>query len=807
MILRRLQLHPFAGAADRTVEFAPGMNVILGPNEAGKSTLRRALRHVLFVPTKLSKREAESEVIPHLPLGGGDTLRVSLEFEDGDGIWKVTKRWASGNSASELLRPDGGLLTEAGAVEESLADLLGLSRGTWENVLFSGQGETGKGLDELGSGCGFSELSERLRRSVFETDGISIEKLGSILGTRHEAAFGRWDSALGRPEGNRGLDQRWARGAGSIVNAWYEMESARVSLENAEAYYRRLDELNRALQQAHFADAELATWVERHERIAADAERRLQGEAELAGVEARGKGLKEISQEWPVAASRLGEQTSRVGDLGERGGLLAQELARARAWEAAGNARRLLGEAEKLGSLITSARGEREAMGKVDPEQLAALERIDRDRDRLRARLEAATLKVRFSAAKGITLATRAGVEEEASREVGAGEELRFDAGGRVRLRDGAGGWELEVSSGDIDVAGEEVRQRDLEEERGSCLAALGVPDLESARAKVIRFRDVSQRISLLETQLAECLGSRSVEELRDEVERGGGSGETPSRPIAEVAAEHARVETEAAAAVREASALKQKIALWEAEHGSPDGLLDKLADLRAAHRVVKEKLEALAPLPAEFPDAASFLREFRSRREMLEQRRGVLHRIQMDKAALEGAAPEFEPTEAVERLLLAQETFEKALREGKAIERIRDEFESLRSALDSGTLAPWQEHFGEILAPLTGGRYEGLSGDLRRAAGGGGPGVPLSLLSAGTRACFGLAVRLSMARWFLEDRKGFLLLDDPLVDLDPERQAAAARMLEAFADHRQVVVFTCHPSHAALFGGKRSEL
>ena len=58
MILRRLQLHPFAGSADREVRFEPGLNVILGPNEAGKSTLRRALRQALLVSTKLSKREA-----------------------------------------------------------------------------------------------------------------------------------------------------------------------------------------------------------------------------------------------------------------------------------------------------------------------------------------------------------------------------------------------------------------------------------------------------------------------------------------------------------------------------------------------------------------------------------------------------------------------------------------------------------------------------------------------------------------------------------------------------------------------------
>jgi exonuclease SbcC len=84
---------------------------------------------------------------------------------------------------------------------------------------------------------------------------------------------------------------------------------------------------------------------------------------------------------------------------------------------------------------------------------------------------------------------------------------------------------------------------------------------------------------------------------------------------------------------------------------------------------------------------------------------------------------------------------------------------------------------------------------------------VPFAVLSTGTRACLGLAVRLAMARWFLEDRDGFLLLDDPMVDLDPVRQDAAAELLRRFAGEKQVVLFTCHPTHAGLLGGSRVEL
>jgi uncharacterized protein YhaN len=75
--------------------------------------------------------------------------------------------------------------------------------------------------------------------------------------------------------------------------------------------------------------------------------------------------------------------------------------------------------------------------------------------------------------------------------------------------------------------------------------------------------------------------------------------------------------------------------------------------------------------------------------------------------------------------------------------------------------------------------------------------------LSAGTRDTLALALRLAMADYFLGGEDGFMLLDDPLVDMDPDRQKAAAAALKAFAAGRQLIVFTCHPATAALLGAK----
>ena len=53
------------------------------------------------------------------------------------------------------------------------------------------------------------------------------------------------------------------------------------------------------------------------------------------------------------------------------------------------------------------------------------------------------------------------------------------------------------------------------------------------------------------------------------------------------------------------------------------------------------------------------------------------------------------------------------------------------------------------------------------------GAEIPFEWLSAGTKDAFALALRLSMAKHFLGGSRGFLLIDDPMVAMDPARQKA----------------------------------
>ncbi|MGZ3696126.1 MAG: ATP-binding protein, partial [Bdellovibrionota bacterium] len=156
-----------------------------------------------------------------------------------------------------------------------------------------------------------------------------------------------------------------------------------------------------------------------------------------------------------------------------------------------------------------------------------------------------------------------------------------------------------------------------------------------------------------------------------------------------------------------------------------------------------------------------------------------------------------------------AQEVFTLELRKAKALLRVEQAVAEIEKAAGDIYL-DFRTGFDKFVKELSAGKYgqskmqESLPSEFVRND---GAEIPFEWLSAGTKDAFALALRLSMARHFLGESRGFLLIDDPMVAMDPQRQEAVAALLRAFSDRVQLVVFTCHPAHAEMLGGNRIQL
>src|SRR5688572_30964857 len=96
MRLRRLLVEDFGCVRTATVEFAPGLNVLYGPNDLGKSSLIQAVRAALLLPHTSSAHE------PFVPWQGDRVPHVELEFVL-DRIWRVQKTFGAGARGASLL--------------------------------------------------------------------------------------------------------------------------------------------------------------------------------------------------------------------------------------------------------------------------------------------------------------------------------------------------------------------------------------------------------------------------------------------------------------------------------------------------------------------------------------------------------------------------------------------------------------------------------------------------------------------------------------------------------------------------------
>ncbi|HEX5796411.1 MAG TPA: AAA family ATPase, partial [Geminicoccaceae bacterium] len=153
MKLRALELEQFR-KFDRLVRLAgiaDGLNLVVGPNEMGKSTLFAALQAVLF-----ERHRSQAQSVKSLQPAGHDGAapRVALEFEAEGRPYRIEKRFLR-RATAELLLPDGRQI-HGEAAEEALERLLaggdavgagGNRRGTLDalglwSLLWVGQGQS-----------------------------------------------------------------------------------------------------------------------------------------------------------------------------------------------------------------------------------------------------------------------------------------------------------------------------------------------------------------------------------------------------------------------------------------------------------------------------------------------------------------------------------------------------------------------------------------------------------------------------------------------------------------------------------------
>ena len=231
-MLQLLTVKNFRKLTDHSFDFAPGLNVVRGQNEAGKSTMLEAMQYAMFGSKAL--RAPIAEVVTWGEPESSMKVELVFTLENVQYTIKRTK-------ASAELKYDGGSVTGQDKVSEFVGDLLGTGTKAATDLMVANQNAI-RGAISGGDGKSY-ELIEKLANLAVLDDLIELvrESLPTGADVAVKARLAQAEAALaslGEPPCPTSLASLEAELAST--NAAIEQEKkAVIALEEA---YKPLNE-------------------------------------------------------------------------------------------------------------------------------------------------------------------------------------------------------------------------------------------------------------------------------------------------------------------------------------------------------------------------------------------------------------------------------------------------------------------------------------------------------------------------------------------------------------------------------------
>ena len=140
MIIKKVQLENYRSHSNTTVEFTKGVNLILGKNGRGKTSILEAISTVMFNTKDRSGKETGKSYIKF----GEKSSKVDIDFIANDGReYNLKTEFFKTKPKKQTLKDIIGSEYD-GAIQEKLEELCGIKKGfeeTYENIVIAKQNE------------------------------------------------------------------------------------------------------------------------------------------------------------------------------------------------------------------------------------------------------------------------------------------------------------------------------------------------------------------------------------------------------------------------------------------------------------------------------------------------------------------------------------------------------------------------------------------------------------------------------------------------------------------------------------------
>lgn len=799
MRIKSYKCNRFAGLRDIDLEFSEGLNVLLGPNESGKSTVVDGIHSTLFKNIKLRKNNNSDINFTHryMPRPSGDFIdgRVTIGIKDKD--YEIYRGWGSKEDI-HFRGDDGSIIKDEAKIDKELIKLLSHGSSTYTNIVFAKQRDLKRAINNIIENSEVTdEISDLLRRTMMELEGVSIEKIEKDILDQIDSLYKRWDRDKNYPQNNKGINNPYKNGLGEILASFYKKEELLIAMEETARSEKAFEDICEKIQSLEKVLEPLKARKESLEEIENDVNSRQVIELKIDSLNKALKDLLEANKNWPRIEEVIKGYDEKLKSIEEAKTSLTKEKKDIELLKTREALEKKVESIERLEDDKTKIVDSINAIAKIEKEDIDNLSKLER---------EILTIKTTISASKMIgELKSKGGGAIYLSRDFGEKELLNsddsFEANGVINISNEEG-LEIEIKTGDIDFEDLNNKLSCALSQQENLLRELQIKTIEEGKLNLEKIRNLNDDKKSLQKEMEYILEGKNIEEIKDDIE--DLKDINISKSLEEIEKTLQKNDSLEREIFTDKKIEAQRVEKWEEEYTDHDTLLDILMEKKALLKKEEERLKALKPLPEEFKTSQEFKEALDSTREELKSSQEEMEELTplYYDAKMELRESSFEEVER--EYQDAQKNFDSKVKRGEKLLEIQRVFLKTKEELSNNPMESLVDEFARLLDLITDGDYrqgeidEKFHIKLSNSKG----EIPVDLLSAGTYDSVTLALRFSLLKHIFSDGGGYVVLDDCLVDLDPARKEQSVKLINDFAKDYQIIFTTCDPETAKMLGG-----
>ncbi len=794
MKIKKVECEQFAGLREKELQFTDGLNIIIGDNESGKTTMVDLIYHLLFMPIKLDGRKQKHEEFMRLyfpkKVSGpqGDCVDGNLRFETKEGGYRLAKEWQKDGGSCKLSLPDGTIIRAEEKVTEVLSQALTYGEGVYADLIFASQKRKQNIVEsilqnmeqkkESNTGVLRKELAAIVNRAVLETGGVALDKLEDRLTKILAEYTGRWDFAKDLPEdyARHGIGREWKMNAGIIVQAFYAKERLAKEVRDAE----------QAESQVEFCKARIRETEGNKKQLEENRSRFQKYSGTLREVAA-------LKEQLHMKKQLLAERQ----DASVHWPQILQRLASAKALYGKQEQAVLFERYVKVQSLREGYEEQSQQLAKlieIMPQELRNVQGLLQKQAKLSGQIAGLHLVAKIhklgEQAIEVTTIAEGNALDVTQEELLLTEAVNISVPGIMEMQ-------LLPQGIDVDAVKQELMQvRTLLTE---CFEKYGVDSLEELQEQASRYQLIKNKVQELEEKLAGALGDQTWEQLQNAYK---------DLPKEAVALSEVKVDITALCGAkpleRFIGELEGGKVQYLTKYKSQEMLSQEIQTLQEQIEDILVRVRAVEQVPAEYQNIADAVQYEEGLTKQIEVSEESIKQLREALSGAERGLGEKSAEEYTEELLQAEADLADAKTAYKHWQHMYDTFLELKESVKTNPTQNIAEKFQEYLSLIS---AEGLKlGDMNEQLAvqlsSGNRALTYEILSEGTKDTISLAFRLAMLEHLYPDGGGMAVFDDPFTDMDPSRVRQACKLLEKYAQHNQVIFITCDEKYREMMAG-----